>query len=244
MIDAEDPIPPEGILLLEAFEFFYRCSTPHWADLQYRLNPREKMGLDEEPRRQFSAWDEYDCAQRMANQRFRKKVTEGNLAAFVRDPRHNQTLKLPLDGWDELGEFENGITANFVGPDDLFNRGPNTVVEGKRRPVFFIRSEFEKLVEAEPECDEAPEPTKPAEPELLEPKATPTPTAASKQTHPQSERAKRHIARLYPDGTNEISSEVIRKKLEKDPVLLAELAEHGGKPPSRGSIDRARGLRR
>ena len=157
MIDAEDPIPSEGILLLEAFEFFYRCSTPNWADLQYRLNPREKMGLDEEQQRQFrkSAWDEYDCAQRLANQRFRKKVTEWNLAAFVRDPRHGQTLKLPRDGWDELGEFENGITANFVGPNDPINRGPNTVVEGKRRPVFFIRSEFEKLVEAEPECGEA-----------------------------------------------------------------------------------------
>jgi hypothetical protein len=53
MIDAEDPIPPEEILLLEAFEYFYRCSTPNWADLQYRLNPREKMGMDEEQRRQF-----------------------------------------------------------------------------------------------------------------------------------------------------------------------------------------------
>ena len=46
-------------------------------------------------------------------------------------------------------DFENEITANFVGPNDSFNRGPNTVVEGKRRPVFFVRSEFEKLVEAE-----------------------------------------------------------------------------------------------
>jgi hypothetical protein len=34
MIDSEDPIPPEGILLLDAFEYFYRRSTPNWLDLQ------------------------------------------------------------------------------------------------------------------------------------------------------------------------------------------------------------------
>jgi hypothetical protein len=70
----------------------------------------------------------------------------------------------------------------------------------------------------------------------------PTPTAHVKGN--QFERAVRHIARLYPNGTGRISSEVIRKKLEKDPTLLAELAEKGGEPPSRGTIDRARGLRK
>ena len=60
----------------------------------------------------------------------------------------------------------------------------------------------------------------------------------------QTERALRHIERLYPNGTCGISSEVIRKRLAKDPTLLAELAEKGGKPPSRGTIDRARGLRK
>ena len=84
-----------------------------------------------------------------------------------------------------------GITANFVGPDDLFNRGPpNTVVGGKRRPVFFIRRVFEKLVEAEPECSEAPEQTRPAEPALLKPTAGPTPDS------PQSKRAWRYIKKL------------------------------------------------
>ena len=228
--------------MLEAFEFFYRRSTPNWADLQYRLNPREKMGLDEEQRRQSrnSAWNEYDCAQRLANQRFRKKfLTEGNLA-FVRDPRHGQTLKLPRDGWDELGEFENGITANFVGPDDLFNRGPNTVVEGKRRPVFFIRRVFEKLVEAEPECSEAPEPTKPAEPGLLKPKAKPTP-----ESH-QWKRAERYIKKHYPDGTDGVSPSVIHRKLKKDKDLQAELEKEGGPwdVPSPATINRVLGRRK
>ena len=130
--------------MLEGFEYLFRRSTPNWADLQYQLTPREKTDLDGN-----RAWDGFDRAQRVANQLLRKWLTEGILTAFVRDPRHDQTLQLPRDGWDRLGEFENGITANFVGPDDPLNRGPNTVVEGKRRPVFFIRSELEKLVEAE-----------------------------------------------------------------------------------------------
>jgi len=239
MIDGEDPIPPEGILLLEAFEYFYRCSTRNWADLQYQLNPREKMGLDEEQQRQFrnSAWDEYDCAQRVANKRFRKYFTAGSLAALVRDPKNGQTLKLPRDGWDELGEFENGITANFVGPDDPLNRGPNTVIEGKRRPVFIIRSEFEKLVEAELECGETPEPTKPAEPELLEPKARPTP-AASKKT-PQLDLAERYIKKHYPHGTREVSTTTIRRKLGNDKCLEAEIVKGDARGvPSAATINR------
>ena len=109
------------------------------------------MGLDEERQRQLSdnAWAEFNRAQRVANQRLRKWITSGTVVAFVRDPEHDRTLQLRRDGWDRLGEFEDGITANFVGPDDPFNRGPNTVVGGKRRPVFFMRGEWEKLVKAE-----------------------------------------------------------------------------------------------
>jgi hypothetical protein len=119
------------------------------------------------------------------------------------------------------------------------------------REVKFLRLDGKKLwpkslpLSGEPiEHVKKPQQTRPAERELLGPKARPAPTTTPKRAHPQSERARRHIARLYPDGTNEISSEVIRKRLEKDPVLLAELATQGGKPPSRASIDRARGLRR
>ena len=111
-----------------------------------------------------------------------------------------------------------------------------------------IKASREHLVALLPEEPrehvENPEQTRPAEPELSEPKARPTPTAASKMTQPQSERATRHIPRVFPDGTDAISSEVIRKKLEKDPVLLAELAAQGGKSPSRASIDRALGRRK
>ena len=151
MIDAEDPIPPEGILLRDAFDYLFRAMTPNLADLQYQLNPQEKMGLNDEQWRQFrsNAWAEFDRAQRVANQRLRKWITDGAITAFVHDTEHDRTLRVTRDGWDRLGEFECGITANFVGPDDPLNHGPNTLVGGKRRPVFFIRGELEKLVAAE-----------------------------------------------------------------------------------------------
>ena len=49
-----------------------------------------------------------------------------------------------------------------------------------------------------------PEQTRPAEPELLEPKARPTPTTASKKRRPQSERAARYIRKNFPHGTDGI----------------------------------------
>jgi hypothetical protein len=159
----------------------------------------------------------------------------------VRDPRHNQWLKLSLDGWDELGEFENGITANFVGPDDPLNRGPNTVVEGKRRPVFLIRSESEKLAEAEPECGEAPELTRSAEPES----PIPIPTAASKRTRAQTERAERYIAKHFPNGAEGITTAKIRETLVQDKDLQTELKQLGSwDVPSLTSINRVLGRRK
>ncbi len=217
--------------MLEAFELFYRCSTPNWADLQYQLNPREKMGMDEEQRRQFRkrAWDAYDCAQRVANQRFRKRLTEGSFAAFVRDPMHGQTLKLPRDGWDELGEFENGITANFVGPDDPINRGPNTVVEGKRRPVIYVFAVY--LVEGEPESGEGAGADQASGAGVAGAKGQANPTERT-----QWKRAERYIKKHYPDGTDGISTSVIHRKLTKDKDLKAELEKEGA--PGRAFADR------
>jgi hypothetical protein len=138
-------------------------------------------------------------------------------------------------------ESTTGDTLEQSSPDadQSHQTGPATPSRERRLPEAKIESA------PEPERVEAPEPTRPAEPELLESKASPTPTTASKiaRRHYQVERAARHIPRVFSDGTDGISSEVIRKKLEKDPVLQAELAAQGGKPPSRGSIDRALGRR-
>jgi hypothetical protein len=108
--------------------------------------------------------------------------------------------------------------------------------------VFCIRSEFEKLVEGELECGEAPEPTRSAEPELLEPKAMRTPPAASKETHPQSERAARYIQKHFPKGPGETTTAAIYEKLANDKDLKAELG--GRAVPSTTVINRVLGRRK
>ena len=101
-----------------------------------------------------------------------------------------------------------------------------------RPPIFFERENLDSAVKeiAPPTTGhvENPEQTRPAEPELLEPKARPTPTAASKKTRPQSERAERYIKKHYPDGTDGISTAEIRRKLTKDKDLQAELEKEDG----------------
>jgi hypothetical protein len=91
----------------------------------------------------------------------------------------------------------------------------------------------------EPERVEALEPTRPAEPKLLEPKARPTPES------PQSERAKRYIKKNFPGGTKGITTAAIRRKLTKDKDLQAELEKENGPwgVPSATTINRVIGRR-
>jgi hypothetical protein len=80
----------------------------------------------------------------------------------------------------------------------------------------------------------------PAEPELLEPKATPTP-----ESH-QWKRAERYIKKHYPDGTDGVPPSVIHRKLKKDKDLQAELEKEGGPwdVPSPATINRVLGRRK
>ena len=89
-----------------------------------------------------------------------------------------------------------------------------------------------------------PEQTRPAEPELLEPKASPPPIAASKKTHPQSERAERYIKKNFPRGTDGITTATIREKLAQDEKLHEELKELGRKLFSATVINRVLGRRK
>jgi hypothetical protein len=91
---------------------------------------------------------------------------------------------------------------------------------------------------------EAPEPTRPAEPEFLESKTSQTPTTASKKTGPQWERAERYIKKHYPAGTDGVSTTAIHDTLAKDPELLAEIKEKGSwGVPSMTVINRVLGRR-
>jgi hypothetical protein len=146
MKDADDPIPaptPEDtILYSDVFVEVYRALTPDWQLLE------ERWITDQE------ASHNRDKAQRRANKWLREKISQGALRALVRDPgdpnskppRPPQTFQLNRRRFASMSDFETGITDDHVGPGDIFQSGPDTVIAGKRRPVFFDRQEFNKVL--------------------------------------------------------------------------------------------------
>ena len=66
---------------------------------------------------------------------------DGSLTALVY--RLGVPEKLPREGWELRGQFETGITSNFVSPHDPLNPGPRTDVDGQRHAVFIDRVEFD-----------------------------------------------------------------------------------------------------
>ena len=61
-----------------------------------------------------------------------------------------------------MSSFETGFDDDHVGPGDILQLGPNTVVAGARRPVFFDRKEFNNAVReiTQPDGDNAAQPAK------------------------------------------------------------------------------------
>ena len=131
MLDAVEAIPVTGIFLTDAFDRLFRAMTPHWRDLQARLsNPGSR-----------EVWDDHAHAERRANEVLRNALMDGSLTPLVY--RLGVPEKLPREGWELRGQFETGITSNFVSPHDPLNPGPRTDVDGQRHAVFIDRVEFD-----------------------------------------------------------------------------------------------------
>jgi hypothetical protein len=205
MIDASEAIPEDGILLVEAFEYLFRTMTPNWRDLE-ELAYKPHLHGRERPETMRRSDAKYDRAQLEANKWLRDRIGDRSITPLIYGP-HGRVLQLTCEGWENVGFAKNGISANFVSPDDLMNPGPDTTIDGVRYPVFFLREAFEKLVEAEfgslPSSGEPLEPgavemlPEPPEPELLEPKAW---LANVRKDHPQARNEKPivYARRLYP----------------------------------------------
>jgi hypothetical protein len=156
MTNANDPIPapcPEvAIFISEAFVLVYRALSPGFEILEERLNPASSyydafQEQDAKDRAYQEATRNFDSAQRRANEWLRDRLCEGVLTALIRDPVHDHCLKYKGHLWASMGDFETGIADDFFGPHgDTFQFGPNTVIRGQRRPVFFDRKEFENVL--------------------------------------------------------------------------------------------------
>jgi hypothetical protein len=157
MVDAHDAIPAEGIYLVGAFESVFRKQTPDWQNIEQRAVEAAKalLGCSDDPSQREQCQRDFekakiplDDAHFKANEWLRSHIIDGALTAYIRNPVTDKLLRLPRTGWGMVLE-KSIIETDFVGPDDMEAPGPDTVIDGARRPVFFKAAEFQQLLEAE-----------------------------------------------------------------------------------------------
>jgi hypothetical protein len=162
---SDDLVPRNTIWLSDAFERYYRATAPDGSAVEAELNaalPRPESlwmwrcssnwlgcltGADYEK----AAWEPWyrahvarEESRSRAEKSFRDELASGRLIALVRDPATGETLQLDYRRWNERMNFGvAGFTEEFVGPDDLSQPGPCTIVGGAMRPVFFDLDEFQ-----------------------------------------------------------------------------------------------------
>jgi hypothetical protein len=231
MKDADDPIPapcPEDtIFVSEAFNRVYQALNPDFQILKERLNPASTyyaafQEKDAKDRANLEAWNNYDNAQRRANEWLREKLSQGSLTALVRDPDNDRCLKYNRHRWASMSVFETGIADDFFGPDgDTFQSGPNTAIRGERRPVFFDRKEFDNVVReiATPDGDTAAHPDESA------------PTA-SKARPKQQQQVLDIYQQLFPNGYTGLAQ-------MRDNAIISEFERRHGHKVGVRTIQRA-----
>lgn len=153
MADSDDPVPVDAIPLVDAFAAFFRAFTPEWKKLEFLAECENQYDEDDpEKPEYFHDSDRLHLDEALADARCRlmTEISRGNINAYIRDPKSGDILKLSRNGWITDRYYIDvraaRITSNFVGPDDKRNPGPQTTLHGFRRPVFFIKSEFDLLL--------------------------------------------------------------------------------------------------
>lgn len=224
MKDADDPILVGMISISDAFLLVYRVVVSDWETIEERLNPSapfyEQLSEQDAERARSEAWRSYDLAQRQANQWLRAKLSDGTLTALVRDPQTGDFLQLDRSKWFPLGDFETGITDNHVGPEDVLASGPNTVIAGERRPVFFSRKNFDAVIKN----------AAPVENGGSARAVERVPAAQVKLT--QDQQIKKAYRRLWPDGCSE-------RPAQRNEKIRSDFRQHGRPAPADRSIQRA-----
>lgn len=83
---------------------------------------------------------------REANLFLRSQLEQGKIQAYVRDENTGEDLVLPRKGWFSAKWDDYyvpwAIWTDFVDPNDFYEPGPRDA--GRSRPVYFLKSEFEK----------------------------------------------------------------------------------------------------
>ncbi|MBR0733493.1 hypothetical protein JQ595_32585 [Bradyrhizobium japonicum] len=224
MKDADDPIPVGMISLSDAFLLVYRIVVSDWGTIEERLNPSapfyEQLSEQDAERACREAWRSYDRALRQANEWLRTKISDSGLTALVRDPQTGDLLQLDRSKWPPLGGFETGIAGNHVGPEDPLGSGPDTVIAGERRPVFFSKKNFDAVLKN----------AAPLENGGSAHAVESVPAARVKLT--QDQQIKETYLRLWPHGCSE-------RPAQRNEKIRSDFRQRGRPAPADRSIQRA-----
>ena len=163
---SDDPLPRNAIRLSDAFERYYRATAPDMSAVEAELNaalpgPESQgmwrcdfnwLGCLTDADYNKAAWERWyrafvamEESRSRAEKSFRNALATGRPDALVRDPVTGENVKLlnyPI--WNEKANFGvAGFTEDFVGPNELMQPGPNTIIGDAMRPVFFDLDDFQ-----------------------------------------------------------------------------------------------------
>jgi hypothetical protein len=162
----DDPIPLNAIRLSGAFTALFdaiqenpRIAAEH-LDPRYLITLERLRETDSASPNLLSDEVDFHYADRAANFLIRDALTAGRLTASVRDPDFGEVLQLRSSDWvppewlkDEAEMPPYGMLSDFINEDFSvasenpfdFIWGPGgSIIRGFRRPVFFMRDQFDK----------------------------------------------------------------------------------------------------
>ena len=166
---SRDAVPLNAILLTDAYRAVESAIEERPGLIEQRLDSYwletiEKNRKLDRQNNKDTAPEEIDLwhLDRAANMLLRQNLQEGKLRACVRDPETGDILRLIASGWIPDAWDKNtmlpayGILTDFVRtveplahrPYDDVPGPPGSLIRGKRRPVFFLRDEFDTWWEA------------------------------------------------------------------------------------------------
>ena len=128
-----------AIRLSEAFEIFYRSTTPNWRDISDRCEQWDEQSSHLQPEDPEDPYPTAAVATDPAEDLFRWALSDGELRAYVHNARTGVDLELDRRGWRKSGE-QVGINSDY---GDSQMPGPGSAIDGILQPIFLFRTEFE-----------------------------------------------------------------------------------------------------
>jgi hypothetical protein len=168
---SNDPVPLNVIRLSDAWERYYRATSPDREAIEDELNAAwtecedrgtgwrrnlEWLGCLTDADHFNAAWKWWhrmsvalEESRSRAEKAFRDALATGHPVALVCNPTSGESLQLNYRDWNKKQSFGvAGFSDDFVDPNELIQPGPNTIInhDGFMRPVFFDLDDFQSCL--------------------------------------------------------------------------------------------------